>query len=307
MRRKLWHVKELIDSTSLVDDPESLRARLGAHGYLFFRELLPIGLVGDACTEVSSALAEGGWTDSGGVPVAGGKALNVADAIRDPGYLAAVSGCAVNRIPYIPQLRDVVRTLLGGDAFSYPVKVLRVVHPEVEGEVLRGRYTHQDYAVAQVCDLLTTWVPLMPIPVSVGGLAVLPGSNLGGPLPARQLSADHFEWATADYSPGDVLLFHCLTSHAALPNRSDRLRLSQDSRWQSADQPAPARMIYGPGEAGRGEALSRVLCYQPWWEPVPSRLVIQDGVGGSGGAPWSRFFTVHPGWSGWRGWDEEVH
>jgi hypothetical protein len=298
LRRRLVRVKELVDSASLVGDPESLRARLGVYGYLFFRGLLPTGPVTEAGAAVGAALAAGGWTHGSGLPSSPPRALNTADAVRDPAFRAATASRPFNRIPYLPMLRGLVRGLLGADAFSYPVKVLRAVYPEAGSGIPRGRYVHQDFPGAGVCDLLTTWVPLMPIPVRLGGLAVLPGSNLRAPERVRLLGTEEPGWATTDYGVGDVLLFHCLTSHAALPNRSTVLRLSQDSRWQPGGQPAPARMVYGP--AGRDwELYSRLLRSEPWWEPLPSTLVVADDGQLPPGAPWSRFFAVHPGWANW--------
>jgi hypothetical protein len=297
-------VKELLDSASLADDPDSLRARLSVYGYLFFRGLLPTGPVNEAGATVAARLSAGGWIGPSGIPSSPQRALNAADAIRDPAFLAALTSRAFNRIPYLPELRGLVRSLLGGSAFSYPVKVLRAVYPETRGSIARGRYIHQDFAVARVPDLLTSWIPLMPIPVRLGGLGILPGSNLGPPRAPRPLSPHQPGWYTTDYGVGDVLLFHCLTSHAALPNRSARLRLSQDSRWQTADQPAPTRMVYGPAgrraQEGQGRELySRLLYREPWWEPLPPTIVIADHNRQPPGPPRSRFFPVHPGWSTW--------
>ena len=63
------------------------------------------------------------------------------------------------------------------------------------------------------------------------------------------------DWASAAYHPGDVLLFHRLTPHAALPNTGTALRLSGDFRWQRPDRPAPAELILGP--AATRESPSR--------------------------------------------------
>jgi hypothetical protein len=305
-------MEEFLDSARLVGDPDRLRARLGSDGYLFFRGLLPAGPVGEAGTRVRTILKAGGWSDRAGPPAppAGGSRLAaVAGGVRDGAFLAASASRPFNRIPYLPPLRGLVRDLLGPDAFSYPVKVLRAVHPETAGSVPKGRHIHQDYGVASVDDMLTTWVPLMPIPRELGGLAVQPGSNRRWPRIPRLLSPDERGWATTDYQVGDVLLFHCLTSHAALPNRSSGLRLSQDSRWQTADRPAPARMVYGPLDR-RGtdrELFSRLHGSQPWWEPIPPtvRVLSEDDMAAQ--RPHSRFFRVHPGWSLWRRPAKPVH
>jgi ectoine hydroxylase-related dioxygenase (phytanoyl-CoA dioxygenase family) len=71
----------------------------------------------------------------------------------------------------------------------------------------------------------------MEIPVRIGGLAVQPGGHLGPPRPPRPprpLGQAEPGWATTSYEPGDVILFHCLTPHAALPNSGSALRISGD-------------------------------------------------------------------------------
>lgn len=293
-------MKSLVDSGAHAGDPELLRARLSVDGYLFFRGLLPRAEVEAAGAAVHAALAAGGWSDREGRPVGERRALNAREAAGDPAYRRAAGAPAFNRIPYLKPLRTVVRSLLGAAAFSYPVKVLRAVYPEGE-EPPRGRYVHQDYIGAAVNDMFTTWVPLMPIPVQLGGLAVLPRSHLGGPPPLRVLrepQAEREGWATADYAVGDVLLFHCLTSHAALPNRAERLRVSQDSRWQAGGQPAPARLVYGPKQPGQGEMFSRLLAHHRWWEPIPAGQPIAGPGALADAKPWSRFFLVDPRWAG---------
>jgi hypothetical protein len=95
----------------------------------------------------------------------------------------------------------------------------------------------------------------MDIDQEVGGLAIAPGIH-------RQGLLDHVEadgvfsyifrgrkqmgiplesvpqpWLTADYHAGDLLVFHNLMVHWALPNRSDRIRLSIDNRCQPVNAP----------------------------------------------------------------------
>ncbi len=234
-------------------------------------------------------------------------------ALADPSYRAALASRGLNRLAYLAPLRGVVRLILGAGAFCYPVKVLRVVYPERRGEVARGRYVHQDFAVSGVQDMLTTWLPLMDIAPQLGGLAVLPGSHLGPPQRPRQLPADEPGWVTTGYQPGDVLMFHCLTAHAALPNHADAIRISADFRWQAADQPAPAELVLGPApgqgrHSGQAELYSRLLGAEPWWEPVPSGLMLRPRAELTAGPPTaSRLFPVHPGWQRWRAPVRPVH
>jgi len=307
-------VDELACSNALLDDAEALRRRLAEDGYLFFRGLLPAAEIGAAAVAVFSELCQGGWADNQGRVATRPRALNVRDALGDPAFRAAICSPAFNQIPYLGQLRRVVRMVLGPRAFSYPSKVLRAVYPEqpraragAHPGVARGRYIHQDYAVGGVQDMLTTWVPLIDIPVQLGGLAVLPGSHLGPPLRPRVLSQREAGWATTSYRAGDALVFHSLTSHAALPNGGASLRLSGDYRWQRPDQPVPAQMVLGPA-GGQHEMFSRLFAREPWWEPVPAGLTLASRESMVVVPPGpSRFFRVHPGWRSWHPPGGTVH
>jgi hypothetical protein len=115
-------------------------------------------------------------------------------------------------------------------------------------------------------------------------------------------------WATTSYHPGDVIVFHCLTPHAALPNVDTVLRLSADFRWQRPDQPAPEELVLGPARrarwAGTGaapELFSWLFQGEPWWEPVPAKLILRPRARLVAVPPGpSRFFRVHLGWQDWR-------
>ena len=229
------------------------------------------------------------------------------DALADPAFRAAMFGPAFNEVPYLPALREVIRRVLGPRAFSYPAKVLRAVYPERPEARPRGRYIHYDYGVSGVQDMLTSWIPLMEIPVRIGGLAVQPGGHLGPPRRPRPLSATEPGWATTSYEPGDVIIFHCLTPHAALPNQGSTLRISGDFRWQRPDQPAPAELVLGP--AGRPPAMfSRLFRRERWWEPVPAGLTLHPRAQMITAPPGpSRLIPVHPGWKYWQPPPATVH
>ena len=63
-------------------------------------------------------------------------------------------------------------------------------------------------------------------------------------------------WLTADYQAGDLLIFSIRTVHASLDNGSDRIRLSSDTRYQRADEPADERWI-GDAPIAHGRAAKR--------------------------------------------------
>ena len=128
-------------------------------------------------------------------------------------------------------------------------------------------------------NLFTTWVPLGDTPLDVGGLMILENSHKQAPRLKNYLSRDVdtyctngsnakklesgemlFEWdgmltknpaslrekfggrwLTAEYEPGDLLIFSMHTIHASLDNQSDRIRISADTRYQLASDPVDER------------------------------------------------------------------
>jgi hypothetical protein len=56
---------------------------------------------------------------------------------------------------------------------------------------------------------------------------------------------EHFEgrWLTSGFSVGDVLVFSMFTLHASGDNQTDRIRISTDTRYQLASEPADERWI----------------------------------------------------------------
>ena len=63
-------------------------------------------------------------------------------------------------------------------------------------------------------------------------------------------------WLTTDFQMGDLLTFTMHTVHASIDNRSDRFRISTDSRYQPASLPADDRWI-GENPPGHGLAQTR--------------------------------------------------
>ncbi len=48
-------------------------------------------------------------------------------------------------------------------------------------------------------------------------------------------------WLTAEYQPGDLLIFSMHTVHGSLDNQTDRIRISADTRYQLASEPVDER------------------------------------------------------------------
>jgi hypothetical protein len=290
-------VEELRESTADAHDVVALRSRVRSEGYVFLR-----GLIDRALVERSAAVAYGsfqsaGWLEPGGPPEQAAIGLPVrtsepAQAWTDPGYRRWAASPAFNRLPYEESFRALMLTLMGNRAFVYPTKVARYVYPSRLVPTHKGMYVHQDFSVAGVMDMFTCWVPMMDIPRDLGGLCIKPGSQGGRLVRPHLLRDDARGWLTTDYRAGDVLVFHCLTAHAAAPNRTDRMRLSGEYRWQLSDDPVPRRVVYGPKNQPV-ELFSRLFKQAAWWRPVPEGLTFVDGPPDHV-AP-SRYVDVAPG------------
>ena len=76
--------------------------------------------------------------------------------------------------------------------------------------------------------------------------------------PVKLRGAIGGRWLTAPFRAGDLLMFSIFTVHASLDNRSDRVRLSSDSRYQLASQAADPRWI-GSNPAGHGKESKRAM------------------------------------------------
>jgi ectoine hydroxylase-related dioxygenase (phytanoyl-CoA dioxygenase family) len=195
-------------------------------------------------------------------------------AFVDAGYRRILTDPEFNKIPFVGPLPDLMGQILGPSWFCYPLKVPRIVYPASMVPRQPGNVVHKDYRSVQ--DMFTAWVPFVPIPRSLGGLAVRPGIQHSTRVRYRALDRLERGWATTDYEPGDVLVFHCLTTHAALPNQEQRMRISAEYRWQLADQPVPRRVAIGP----QGHEIgSRMFSRTDWWRSVLPNLSLFDDDG----------------------------
>jgi len=270
---------ELVDSSDLLGNWQALRARIADDGYVFVRGLLDRTMIAAVGSAGLAHLQRAGWIGPGPNPVTAPpqlpvRAVRMRDAFRDRGYMRILADPGFNRIPFSPPMTDLMAQILGPGGFCYPLKLPRVVYPADLVPRQPGNVVHKDYGSVQ--DMFTCWVPLGEVPTSLGGLAVKPGSQHSARFRYRQLSRLEPGWLTADYQPGDVLVFHCLTTHAALPNRQTRMRFSAEYRWQLGDQPAPRRLVIGP----QGHEIgSRMFGRAAWWHPVAPGLTLFDDNG----------------------------
>lgn len=270
----------------------ALQRRLEQDGYLYLPGFFEREDVLAVRRVLVEALAAGGVLEPSSPPIeAVARPGAVIDFGRDGSELVAGNE-PLHRLLYGERMIGFFRTLLGGPIRHFDFTWLRLIPPG------GGTWVHTDivFMGRGTSRLYTAWVPYGDIPAQMGGLAILEGShrhalirdvygrqdvdsyceNLGEGPPddyewpnaspildedaaalRRRLGG---RWLTAEYRAGDLLLFGMYTAHGALDNRTDRIRLSSDSRYQLAADPVDERWV-GPHPAGHTKAGKRgVVC-----------------------------------------------
>ncbi|HEU0089052.1 MAG TPA: phytanoyl-CoA dioxygenase family protein [Pseudonocardiaceae bacterium] len=264
---------ELPDASAVIGTPAALHARLAADGYLFFRRLLNLDAVGAAGAAVAEVLRRHGAIRADGRPRR--RALACTDRRYWSVYRDLQALEAVHRLPFDPALGHLMRALAGERVFVHPCRIIRTVWPTALG----GPGTpnvHRDYPNWRIPDMFTTWIPFQRCPPERGGLCVLTGSHRHGLAGPQSLSLAEPGWATTDYQPGDVLVCHAYTVHAAPPNRTDMVRLSADYRWHDARTRTPHWTLLPDGNIGDWAALTAGWTQTNWVTPPPDVVSFPD-------------------------------
>jgi ectoine hydroxylase-related dioxygenase (phytanoyl-CoA dioxygenase family) len=238
-------------SNALLTDPEALRDRMQRDGYLYLRGILPTTQLDALRAAILAICHANGWVR---------RPRSVADAtVRgtpviegQDEYFAVYDAVqrleSFHRLADEPVLIDIIRALVGEPVLVHPLKICRLMFPENEAYATPP---HQDFPNNQgTPETYAIWIPLGGCTRRLGSIAVLEGSHRLGVLPmceavgaglratAPHPELDRLRWVSGDMAHGDILLFHSLTVHRSLPNRTpDQLRISVDYRYQNAQQP----------------------------------------------------------------------
>ncbi|HEX2502150.1 MAG TPA: phytanoyl-CoA dioxygenase family protein [Methylomirabilota bacterium] len=260
----------LLDSAALLTDGPALAARMARDGYLYLPALLPPDVVTSVQREVATIARDAGWLR---------RDAPLADAVADPRgfcvdpeprYLEVLR--RINRLEsyhtlkHHSRLLEFFERLLGAPVFPHPRVLMRNIFPSQPEYTTKA---HQDYPNVQgTTDVYTAWIPLMDCPPELGGLQVARGSQTLGVLEfgigngaggIEILDPLEGRWTGGPMRTGDVLVFHSLTVHKGVENRSDRLRMSIDCRYQRVRDP------FNPDNASPdGQPLTWEEVYAGW-------------------------------------------
>ncbi|MBI1773895.1 MAG: phytanoyl-CoA dioxygenase family protein [Proteobacteria bacterium] len=241
-------MNRFVDSTSLIDDGAGLAARMRAHGYLFLPGLLPKVDIASVQRQIGQIMGEAGWLRRGEPVEASIADLSGFCVDPDPAYLVTLR--RINKVEdyhalkHHPALIQFLERVMGGPILPHPRVLMRNIFPAREEYTTKA---HQDFPNVQgTPEVYTAWIPLIDCPIEVGPLQIAAGSNTGeiydfeiGAGAGGIEIKERFEgrWVTGDFAQGDVLFFHSMSVHKGMPNRSDRLRMSMDVRFQRVSEP----------------------------------------------------------------------
>lgn len=250
------------DSSDIAHDQEALRRRMTEEGYLYFPQLIEPETVLGVRAQILEELGKVGWLEEGSDPTEarpGELIRRFGDENWWEGYVAIQRLESYHALAHHPGVTGIIGKLVHGELVVQPMKIARVNYPNSDYPTP----PHQDYFfVRGHSDVFTAWIPLGDCPSDLGGVQVAPGTHTtglreveaaqgAGNIQAILEEGESQHLITADYRAGDVLIFHSLTVHTAPPNRSDRLRISADFRYQSNEDSLVAAVLF-PHEFGRG-------------------------------------------------------
>jgi hypothetical protein len=249
----------LNEANSLMGNLPALHQQMADDGYLLIRKLHDPAKVKATRRVVLENLAANGQLDPSAALDRGvigaqarGSFLGGSKAItHTPEFLSLVES---------PELMQFFSDFLGAPSLTFNYKWLRAVgHGDFTGAhydiVYMGRGTH---------NLYTLWTPLGDVPFEKGPLAVLQGSHRFERIketygrmdvdrdrvtgwfsddPIDMTERYGGRWMTTEFEMGDALIFGMFTMHGSLNNMTHEYRLSCDTRYQRADEPADERWV----------------------------------------------------------------
>lgn len=281
---------ELRDATALRQDAAALRAQMAADGYLLLRGLLDPAEVLAARRSMLERLDAQEVLDRNYPLMDGVTRAEAAFSFRPD---LAKNNPAVDKLVYDGAMIAFFDDFLGAPASHFDYTWVRAKAPGPNTAtnphcdiVFMSRGTKQLY---------TAWTPLGDVPYELGGLMILEGShqksqvlgqywevdvdtycindkdssthlpwtwhNSGGAFAKDAVQArDQVggRWLSSEFFVGDVLIFGMYTLHGSLDNRTNRVRLSLDTRYQLASEPQDPRWI-GAEPIAHGEAAKAGL------------------------------------------------
>jgi ectoine hydroxylase-related dioxygenase (phytanoyl-CoA dioxygenase family) len=251
----------LIPSTPSVSI-KTLQEQYRAQGYLWLKGLLPREKVMVFRRRFFEAFTRTGLLAKDSDPLDG-----IYSGDGKP-HVAKILGEIVKWASYeafclMPEIWQFYERLLGGPVYLHKRKLIRATTVD---DSCTGAHYDLTYLRAGTDKVCTSWIPIGDIPVEMGGLVYLEGSDAAGRkleaefsaknqnlTPEERISAYNknmnetgwltkdlpaiadklnSRWLMADYEAGDMVIHSAYTIHASTTNTRMQMRLSTDIRYQ---------------------------------------------------------------------------
>ncbi len=253
---------DLRESNDILDNPDALKERIAADGYLLIRGLHDKEAILAARCQILERLTAKGML---------APHTSLMDGIfnrdyPDPTSTGSMGNKALTQLPLFKEvvegqpIMSFFRHFLGGETCTFDFKWLRTAGPGAGSPihydiVFMGRGTQ---------NLYSCWTPFGDISLDMGPIVFCLGSHKFAKVKAtygqadvdRDLIEGHFSdnplevvekfgghWATTTFSAGDVIIFSMFLMHASLVNTSNKIRITADTRYQLAIEPIDERWI----------------------------------------------------------------
>ena len=198
-----------------------------------------------------------------------------------------------------PAVLDIVEQLIGGEITSNPIQHVRLKPPSttLRSDEIRAHISntawHQDrgvtHADADGTDMVTVWMAITDATIENGCLQVIPNCLDTGLLPhcpktQTAIADGYIDLQQARPLPvgaGGIVLFHPLTPHASLDNRSERFRWSFDVRYSRSGQPTGRAHFPDFIVRSRASPETELRDWREWrrmWEQARARLPRQQHI-----------------------------
>ena len=275
-------IVELSDSSPLLNDLKALHNKINEDGYLFIRGFHTSKYAEEAARWTLQAMAERGGIKQN-TPIEEG-------IIGENNQ--TFSFFRQTEVAHAKPILDVVdskRTMqfyeefLSGPVITFDKRWLRCM--------AKGGHNHFHYDSVYVGrgtqNRYTMWSALTDIGLENGPLVICLGSHQHERLkttygatdmdrdltdaifstnPCEMVEKFGFTLATAHFQPGDVIIFGLYMMHSSAPNRSDRYRISIDTRYQLASDEKDDRFFFREDGSWLGNFYNKGVNYKSMTE-----------------------------------------
>lgn len=270
----------LVEFRGAATDPVAVQTQLKEHGYVLLRQVLNRDDVVSVRNEVFTRLESVGEIQPPAVAgiATGDSRRRELHPDANSFWKSVSEGPRLRSVTHGDALHQLLQSVFNESARAHDMIYLRPTPP---GKATRLHYDYPFFA-GQSKRIHTAWIPFGDIPLEDGPLVVVEGSNrfsdLIEPIREHDYTTDRTEDSvqkaaydtpnetdpvtlarsrgtrllSAEFRPGDLMIFNGFTLHGSLDNCSSigRVRLSCDVRYQPAADPFDDPRYFGTDPTG---------------------------------------------------------